>query len=82
MSIEMALARHVVYRRITKNEEKATEVQKLAPFEYPECNGRPASSSYNWVLTDYIGYRFAKLLRITDEDIRQKQKNSSIIEPK
>lgn len=79
----MALARRIVYQKIVKSEAKETsEIKKPSIFEYPECSGHPASSSYNWVLTDYLGYRFAKLLSVTDEDIRQKQKNSSIIEPK
>lgn len=82
MSIESALARGIVYRQIIKNEEKAVGVKKMSPFEYPECDGHPASSSYNWVLTDYLGYHFAKLLHVTDEDIKQKQQNSSIIVPK
>lgn len=72
MSIEIALTRGA----------PVNTVNKTSAFEYPECDGHPGSSPSNWVLTDYLGYRFAKLLHVTNEDIKQKQKNSSIIEPK
>lgn len=75
MSVETALARHVVYQRVVVRKKEVSTTKKMSPFEYPECGGHPASSSYNWVLTDYLGYHFAKLLRVTDEDMKQKSKS-------
>lgn len=75
MSVETTLARHFTYRRVSESEAKASSTKKISPFDYPECGGHPASSSYNWVLTDYLGYHFAKLLRVTDEDMKQKSKS-------
>jgi hypothetical protein len=71
MSIEMTLAGQVNREKIVNNGKKAVEFKKNSPFEYPECNGHPGSSSYNWVLTDYLGYRLAKLLGVTDGDAKK-----------
>lgn len=75
MSIETALAGRIGFEKVARNKEQTMVTEKTHPFEYPECGGHPASSPYNWVLTDYLGYRFAKLLHVTDEDIKQKSKS-------
>lgn len=75
MSVETALTRHIVHQRVAVREKEIFTTKKMSLFEYPQCGGHPASSSYNWVLTDYLGYHFAKLLHVTDEDMKQKSKS-------
>lgn len=75
MSVETALAGQHFWEKRVISKEKTVETKKISPFEYPECGGHPASSSYNWVLTDYLGYHFAKLLHVTDEDMKQKSRS-------
>lgn len=55
---------------------------KRSIFDYPPCGGREGSSSTNWVPTDYLSYKIARLLHITDEDLKKKEDKSSIITPK
>ncbi len=56
------------------NNLEASEKKKSFDIfpEYPPFLGRPGSSSNNWVAVDYIGYRISKLLKMTDEDIGEK----------
>ncbi len=75
MSAETVLYRHIVCQKIT-GVEKTPEVQKTSLFNYPECNGHPPSSPYNWVPADFLGYQIARLLHITDEDLEKKHEIS------
>ena len=75
MSVETALPRHTADRQIVKGKEKDNGQRRITLFEYPEYNGHPASSRYNWVPTDYLIYRFAKLLGVADVDLK-KNKNT------
>ena len=81
MSVEATLSGHIADHLTAKSEEKAVKHRKISPFEYPKCNGHPASSPYNWVLTDYLCYHFAKLLHVADDDLKKRTNMDRIDTP-